>query len=265
MADEIALSDVWTEEAAKVYEYEELVGALSDQLARVEEEYQSLGIELNQFRVFYLDRLEPLFHFNDMLEAAIKAEELRRCPEKHSVPGDSGPGARADESWGEQYEKVFVESEAVITPDVRAAYREAMKIIHPDLADSDENRRYRTEMATRINEAYAKGDAELIRSLVEDFKLSERPCDFTAKRLALLIKQEFALKKRLEQRKFDLDLLKNSEISALRNAFESKFNNENEEESFTALADTLLNTIASNARRAAVMGLVPDGFKRMKT
>jgi hypothetical protein len=145
---------------------------------------------------------------------------------------------------------------------VRAAYREAMKIIHPDLADSDENRRYRTEMATRVNEAYAKGDAELIKSLVEDFKLSERPCDFTAKRLALLIKQEFALKKRLEQRKFDLDVLRNSEISTLRNAFDAKF--DNEEESFTVLADTILNTIASNARRAAVMGLVPDGFKRMK-
>jgi hypothetical protein len=263
MVNEIALSDVWTEEAAKVHEYEELVGRLSDQLARVEEEYQSLGLELNQFKAFYLDRLEPLFHFNDMLEAAIKAEELRRRPDKHGVPGDEGPDVRTNESWGEQYEKVFVESEAVITPDVRAAYREAMKIIHPDLADSDENRRYRTEMATRINEAYAKGDAELIRSLVEDFKLSERPCDFTAKRLALLIKQEFALKKKLEQRKYDLDVLKNSEISALRNAFEVKFGN-SEEDSFTALADTILNTIASNARRAAVMGLVPDGFKRMK-
>jgi hypothetical protein len=263
MAHEIALSDVWTEEAAKVYEYEALVGELSERLARLEEEYQSLGVELNQFKTFYLDRLEPLFHFNDMLEAAIKAEELRRCPDKHSAPGGEEPCGRANESWGEQYEKVFVEPEAVITPDVRAAYREAMKIIHPDLADSDENRKYRTEMATRINDAYAKGDAELIRSLVEDFKLSARTGDFTAKRLALLIKQEFALKKRLEQRKFDLDLLRNSEISALRNAFEAKFSSE--EESFTALADTILNTIASNARRAAVMGLVPDGFKRMKT
>ncbi|MDR1581278.1 MAG: hypothetical protein LBS35_13060 [Synergistaceae bacterium] len=263
MANEIALSDVWTEEAAKVYAYEELVGALSDQLARVEEEYQSLGLELNQFKAFYLDRLEPLFHFNDMLDAAIRAEELRRCPDKHSIPGDEGSYVRANESWSEQYEKVFVASEAVITPDVRAAYREAMKIIHPDLADSDEDRGYRTEMATRINEAYARGDAELIRSLVEDFKLSERTGDFTAKRLALLIKQEFALKKRLEQRKLDLDVLRNSEISSLHNAFEAKFNNE--EESFTALADTILNTIASNARKAAVMGLVPDGFKRMKT
>jgi hypothetical protein len=262
MAAEIALSDIWTEEAAKVYEYETLVGELSDRLARVEEEYQSLGLELNQFKAFYLDRLEPLFHFNDMLEAAIKAEELRRCPDKHCVPGDEGPNGRANESWDEQYEHVFVEPEAVITPDVRAAYREAMKIIHPDLADSDENRAYRTEMAIRVNEAYAKGDAELIKSLVEDFKLSERPCDFTAKRLALLIKQEFALKKRLEQRKLDLDVLRNSEISTLRSAFEDKF--DNEEESFTVLADTILNTIASNARRAAVMGLVPDGFKRMK-
>ena len=262
MVAEIALSDALTEDAARIYEYEALVGALSDQLARVEEEYQSLGVELNQFKAFYLDRLEPLFHFNDMLETAIKAEELRRSPDKHSVPGDERFGARANESWGEQYEKVFVEPDAVITPDVRAAYREAMKIIHPDLADDEANRGYRTEMAIRVNEAYAKGDAELIRSIVEDFKLSERPCDFTAKRLALLIKQEFALKKRLEQRKFDLDVLRNSEISALRNAFDAKFNNE--EESFAALADTILNTIASNARRAAVMGLVPDGFKRMK-
>jgi hypothetical protein len=262
MVNEIALCDAMTEEAAKIREYEARVGGLSERLAWLEEEYQSLGARLNQFKAFYLDRLEPLFHFNDMLEGAIRSEELRRNPDKHSVPGDKGPAGRVNESWDEQYEKIFIPPEAVITPDVRAAYREAMKIIHPDLADSDENRRYRTEMSTRVNEAYAKGDAYLIKSLMEGFKLSERPYGLMAKRLALLIKQEFALKKRLEQRERDLNMLKNSEISTLRNTFEAKFGNE--EESFAALADTILNTIASNARRAAVMGLVPDGFKRMK-
>jgi hypothetical protein len=259
MTNEIAVSDALTEELLKVKEYETRVDNLSDELAWIEEEYQSVGAQLNQFKTRYLDRLGSLFHFNDVLESAIKAEELRRNPDKR----DSGAASSgADESWDGQFEKVFVQPEVVITPDIRAAYREAMKFIHPDLAADEEEKKYRTDMAKKINDAYAKGDVDLINSLLEDFKLSIRADDMFAKRLLLLMRQEFALKQRIDQRKKELETLKGSEISTLQVEFTSNFHTE--EESFAALADTILNTIASNARRAAILGLVPDGFKKTK-
>jgi hypothetical protein len=262
MTSEIAVSDALTTEVLKVREYEERVDSLSDELAWIEEEYQSLGAKLSQFKAQYLDRLGALFQFNDMLESAIKAEEFRRNPDKHDVSGKAGTSGYSDESWEGQYEKVFVSQGVEITPDLRAAYREAMKIMHPDLAVSEEEKQYRTDMAKKVNEAYAKGNIDLIESLVEDFKLSIRTDDIFAKRLVLLIRQEFALKQRIERRKRELDVLKGCEIEILRVEFTANFNTE--EESFAALADTILNTIASNSRRAAILGLVPDGFKRIK-
>jgi hypothetical protein len=262
MTNEIAVSDAVTAEVLKVREYEERVDGLSDELAWIEEEYQSIGTRINQFKTRYLDRLGSLFQFNDMLESAIKAEEFRRNPDKHDASGPDGKPGSSGESWDGQYEKVFTPPEVAITPDIRAAYREAMKVIHPDLAADEGERSYRTDMAKKINEAYAKGDIDMINSLLEDFKLSIRADDIFAKRLLLLMRQEFALKQRIEQRKRELDVLKNSEISTLQVEFTSNF--DTEEESFAALADTILNTIASNARRAAVLGLVPDGFKRIK-
>ena len=242
-------------ESLKVREYEERVDSLSGELAWIEEEYQSLGARLSQFKTRYLDRLSSLFHFNDILETAIKTEEFRRNPDKHSPYGASG------ESWDKYYEKAGASLLVEITQETRAAYREAMKIIHPDLAADDEERRYRTDMAKKINEAYAKGDIYLINSLLEDFKLTVTADDILVKRVLLLMQQEFALKRRIEERRLELETLRGSEICTLQVEFTSNF--DTEEESFAALADTILNTIASNARRAAVLGLVPDGFKRL--
>ena len=245
-------------ELLKVREYEERVDSLSGELAWIEEEYQSLGAVLSQFKTRYLDRLSSLFHFNDILETAIKAEEFRRNPDKHSSNDAYGASG---EGWDKQYEKVDISPGVVITPEIRAAYREAMKLIHPDLAADDEERRYRTDMAKRVNEAYAKGDIDLINNLLEDFKHSITADGALVKRIFLLMQQEFALKQRIQERRLELDTLRCSEISTLQVEFTSNF--ETEEKSFEALADTILNTIASNARRAAILGLVPDGFKRL--
>ena len=260
MTDLITVNDGTAAELLKVREYEERVDGLSGELAWIEEEYQSLDAKLSQFKTHYLDRLSSLFHFNDILETAIKSEEFRRNPDKHSSDDAYGlPG----ENWDKQHEKDNASSGAEITPEIRSAYREAMKAVHPDLASDDEERKYRTFMAKKINEAYAKGDIDLINSLLEDFKLSIRARaddDILAKRLLLLMRQELALKRRIEERRQELERLRGSEISTLQVEFTSNF--ETEEESFAALADTILNTIASNARRAAILGLVPDGFKQ---
>jgi len=259
MSNVIAVSDATDAELLKVREHEERVDSLSSELAWIEEEYQSLGAALNQFKTRYLDRLSSLFHFNDILETAIKAEEFRRSPDKHDKGNADGTYG---ENWNKQYEEVYVPPGVEITPDITTAYREAMKVIHPDLAVDDEERRYRTDMAKKINEAYARGYIDLINNILEDFKLSIRTDDILAQRLLLLIRQEFALKRRIEERRQELEMLRSSEISALHVEFANNF--ETEEESFAALADTILNTIASNARRAAILGLVPDGFKRVE-
>ena len=253
----IDVNEAATAELLKVREYEERVDSLSGELAWIEEEYQSLGTQLNQFKMRYLDRLSSLFHFNDILETAIKAEEFRRSPDKHDPSGAYGASG---EKWG-QYDNVDLLPGVEITPEIRAAYREAMKMIHPDLAAGEEERKYRTDMAKRVNEAYAKGDIDLINNLLEDFKLTIIVDEMLAKRILLLMQQEFALKRKIEERRQELETLRNSEIFTLHVEFTGNY--ETEEESFTALADIILNTIASNARRAAVMGLVPDGFKRM--
>jgi hypothetical protein len=165
---------------------------------------------------------------------------------------------RLRESQAEQRENRFPEPTVIITSDLKAAYRKAMKVVHPDMAVNDEDRRYRTEITMQINEAYARGDMDRINSLLDDFRLAVQPEESVARRLILLIRQEYRLRQRIEQRKDDLEQLGNSEMAILRD--ECTANGTTEEKAFSVLEEELLKRIANGSRKVAALGLVPDGF-----
>jgi hypothetical protein len=58
------------------------------------------------------------------------------------------------------------------TPDLKRAFREAAKRMHPDLAGGDEARVHAEAFMKRLNEAYRAGDAEGIQDLVRQWEAS---------------------------------------------------------------------------------------------
>ncbi len=57
--------------------------------------------------------------------------------------------------------------------ELKSMFRVAAKKIHPDLADDEQDRELRTRLMADLNEAYAKGDKDAIRSIVDQYNASE--------------------------------------------------------------------------------------------
>jgi hypothetical protein len=57
----------------------------------------------------------------------------------------------------------------VIGVELKRAYRNAVKLMHPDLASLDSERQRRTRLMALVNIAYRRGDHRIVEKLVEEF------------------------------------------------------------------------------------------------
>jgi hypothetical protein len=57
--------------------------------------------------------------------------------------------------------------------ELKSMFRDAAKQVHPDLADNEQDRELRTRLMADLNEAYAKGDKDAIRNIVDQYNASE--------------------------------------------------------------------------------------------
>lgn len=163
-----------TPEAEHLAEQERLLAELTEQLATKETEFATTGAEFARFRVQYLRRFAPLYAELDRLEADIArrisladdtpatharaAETADRAEESAEAEAEAGDGPTLPEES---------ENTATTPPELRDLYREAAKKIHPDLAADDEERARRTTLMAALNAAYAAGDADGIRLIVQ--------------------------------------------------------------------------------------------------
>jgi hypothetical protein len=164
-----------TPEAAHLAEQERLLAELTDQLATKETEFATTGAELDRFRLHYLRRFAPLYAEIDRLEAEIASRVAVRDDTVEARARAAETAARADES-GEAFSNARdsapgpTESEelrAGPSPELRDLYREAAKMIHPDLAADDEERERRTKLMAALNAAYTAGDGEAIARMID--------------------------------------------------------------------------------------------------
>ena len=56
-----------------------------------------------------------------------------------------------------------------ITPELKQAFRQAAKLMHPDRATTDAERDRRNIIMAKVNVAYAKGDLAAIEKLIIEF------------------------------------------------------------------------------------------------
>ena len=163
-----------TPEAEHLAEQERLLVELTEQLAAEEAEFATLGAEFARFRMTYLGRFAPLYAELDGLEAEIARLLADRMPPQ----GAEAEAARthAAEAEVRAAESASAADDAERQPEappapsaeLRALYHEVAKAIHPDLADTDEERARRTELMAAANAAYAAGDEAALRRLWED-------------------------------------------------------------------------------------------------
>ena len=78
-------------------------------------------------------------------------------------------------------------------------YREAAKRFHPDLADDEEDREWRTQMMRQANAAYAAGDSETIQRLLDHYRKDRLLPAESATQLAVLHHKLLCLRRQLDE------------------------------------------------------------------
>jgi hypothetical protein len=137
----------------------ELEAALA---ARVSE-LERLNAELFAFKVKYRQEVGLLHEQLDELEAAIAQAELGEI------------NRRLDEAQGEAGSPAAIPGESLprfSTDAVRRLFRDVAKAIHPDLARDAQTRDRRHSFMIEANRAYALGDEERLRAILEAWERS---------------------------------------------------------------------------------------------
>ena len=156
------------------------LGKYKEQVAQAEGQMLELEAEL-------ADMLRSIKWFKDQMTATIAPLILKLHILDVEVAAARGNKAGLDKALQALRELLGDYSGAPTTPpdsdadwqekpaddELKSMFRDAAKKIHPDLADDEQDRKLRTRLMADLNEAYAKGDKDAIRNIVDQYNASE--------------------------------------------------------------------------------------------
>ncbi|MET9253596.1 hypothetical protein ACGFZL_04720 [Streptomyces sp. NPDC048182] len=175
---------------------ERAVRAAEQALIEYEIALETFRVEVENFSRLHEQRLGPVYARLEELEARIlearaartgDADDLRRADEARArlmpIPGVE----ELLHGWMDG-SGLFPEASSMLTgrevrppqrvrpgEEARRLYRELVRKAHPDLAQEEGERARREEFLTRVNAAYARGDADELRGLAEEWAAGPVP------------------------------------------------------------------------------------------
>jgi hypothetical protein len=110
----------------------------------------------------------------------------------------------------------------LISPELRQAYRQAAKQMHPDLAVTEHERQRRTKLTARVNLAYERGDQKAIEKLIEEFGQDPEAIvgEDIGSSIVKVIRRIAQLRRRLTEVQQEIEALRKTEIFRLRQTVE---------------------------------------------
>lgn len=192
---------------------------LEDQVASDELTLETLKAESAQFQHHYYQTVGRLYVELDELNAQIARAEA-------GLDLDNAE-AQAQAQAAEQQARKSAEEAGVsekqpppppeITLELKQAFRQAAKLMHPDRATTDAERDRRNIFMAQVNVAYGKGDQAAIEKLIIEF--GQDPEAITggdiASRLVKTIRRIAQLRRRATEIEQEITLLKQSELIEL--------------------------------------------------
>jgi hypothetical protein len=162
-------------------------------IAILELELFNTRVGLHEFMVIYQERISPLEHQVRTLRRKLYKilEAQREDDEEEPPPGfDTGSSAGSpddpegpeidyeDRENGNGWRKVGQAKKKKLSPkteeQIRALFRELARRFHPDLTSDPEEKKWRQEVMTRVNQAYTNRDLKALKALAEQ---PDRPVD----------------------------------------------------------------------------------------
>lgn len=194
--------------------------ALERRLARLEHDLEDLREEIREFEKLYsvqmADRIRELDQLRQELARARSGAAAR------SRTGDGGErrhyGFQDDEPELEDIPRVKPGTAPTVKNEgIRNVYRRVAKAIHPDFAESDEDRRRRQKLMAEANRAYAEEDRVTLQAILEEWQLSPETAVAvgTAGELALVIRRIGRVVERIRGVELEMARLRNTDLYRL--------------------------------------------------
>ena len=110
----------------------------------------------------------------------------------------------------------------VITPELKATYRQACKHMHPDRATSEPERLRRTEFMARSNVAYEAGDHAALEAIMLEFGADPEAIvgDDVGAQMVKAIRRLAQLRRRLTEIATELEATQRGELYELKTSVE---------------------------------------------
>jgi DNA repair exonuclease SbcCD ATPase subunit len=210
----------------------ESLAELEAHLADRELELASLRADLIHFEKRYLQTVGRRYAILDDLKAKIAEAQVRqashsqdardqarharsRAQESAQAPGEGTPGANSSDDTAES-------SKPNQSPSLRNLYRQAARLLHPDLTLDGEEKVKRHRLMADLNAAYARGDEERIRAMLREWHASPESVegDGPGADLVRTIRKIAQVDKRLKTISAEIEQLRQGELFKLKQAVE---------------------------------------------
>ncbi|GGT20918.1 J domain-containing protein [Streptomyces purpureus] len=175
---------------------EKAVRVAEQALIEFEIAVETFRVEVENFSRLHHQKLGPMYTRLDELDALIAEaraartgdpEDLRKAQEARAMvlpmPGVDELFHEWMDADGLSPEAAAMLTEQPVRPpkrvrpgeEARKLYRDLVRKAHPDLARDEKEQARREEFLTRVNAAYGRGDAELLRELTEEWAAGPAP------------------------------------------------------------------------------------------
>jgi hypothetical protein len=159
-----------TPDDAALLDKRERLAAVRTTLAESESELAQIRAQLKTFEGRYLRQVGVLYAELDDLEARIAEREVdlydsdsarRRAEETRRQAQETHDAAFGEAREAEEFDP---------PPSLKTLFRDVAKRIHPDFARDDDEQRHFTLLMARANQAYSRGDTEMLQRLLDDHR-----------------------------------------------------------------------------------------------
>jgi hypothetical protein len=199
---------------------------LESQLVDRELYLTSVRSDLAVFERKYVRAVGQLYAELDEIEAKTAEEFARNLPQNvqaQSAAGRARDRAAASRSAVDLSLAAGAAANANSqSQSLRSLYREVAKRIHPDLAIDSADRARRQRLMADANRAYEEGDEDRLRAILEEYEISPETVsgEGTAAELVRVIRKIAQIQRRLEQIKWEVQELRESELWELKTRVE---------------------------------------------
>ncbi len=197
---------------------------IEEQVTSAELALETSKIETSQFQHRYYQTVGRLYAQLDELEAHIATAQVEQAPDDAAALAH----ARTTEQQAKQSaeEAGLIEAQPtpprVITPELKQAYRQAAKLMHPDRATTEPERLRRTALMAQLNLAYERGDQKAIEKLILEFGQDPEAIAGAdvASRIVKAIRRIAQLRRRLIEARQELEAQQQTDIFQLKQTVE---------------------------------------------